>query len=346
MSFLNNWRFWLGCIISIACLWLTLRHVPLAELGSSVARANPLWLLTAVALQLLAVIARAQRWVLLLGRKGRLADSFWAQGVGYLFTNVLPLRMGEPVRVIIMAERCGLPTMQVAASAIVERVLDVATIVLALILVLPWMSVPNLVIRTGVIFGLLSLTAIVVLLVAVRFGSQSERLLRSICKPLPILPIEVIICRWRELLIGLTPLTRWPVALRGLVWSLGTWALSIAMYWTVLRSFQSDSSLVEAVFMVVALSFAVSVPSSPGFVGIFQLVGQQALVLPFGAKYEATNALAITLTAHLIYYLLTTLLGIIGLWRLGESFANLGRIVRSKKITRKTTSRTDGSRIP
>lgn len=337
MRLLSNWRFWVGCIISIACLWLALRHVPLVELGYSVARANLSWLLLAISLQLLAVIARAQRWVVLLGEKGRLADSFWAQGVGYLFTNVLPLRMGEPARVIIMSERCRLPIMQVAASALVERLLDVATIVLALILVLPWMNVPVLVIQTGMTFGLLSVAAIMVLLLAVRFGSQSERLLRYVCERIPILPIAVIIGRWRELIIGLTPLTRWKVALQGVVWSLTTWAFSIAMYWCVLRAFQNDGSLVEAVFMVVALAFAVTVPSSPGFVGIFQLVGQQALVLPFGAKYEATNALAITITAHLIYYLLTTLLGIIGLWQLGESFEHLGRIIKPKRISHKTS---------
>lgn len=339
MSLLNNWRLWLGCAISILCLWLALRHVPMVELAQSVGRANILWLLPAVGLQLLSVVARAQRWVVLLGKKERLADSFWAQGVGYLFTNVLPLRMGEPARVIIMGERCKLPIIQVAASALVERVLDVVTIVLALILVLPWMNVPALVTRTGMTFGLLSLTAIIVSLLAVRFGSGSERLLQYLFKAIPALPMEAIIGRWRELIIGLSPLARWQVAGQGVVWSLASWAFSIGMYWCVLRSFQLDGSLVEAVFMVVALSFAVTVPSSPGFVGIFQFVGQQALVLPFGEKYEPANALAITMTAHLIYYVLTTLLGIIGLWQLGESFGNLGRMIKSKKLTRKMTTR-------
>lgn len=333
MSLLNNWRLWLGCAISILCLWLALRHVPLVELGHSVGRASILWWLPAVGLQLLSVVARAQRWVVLLDKKERLADSFWAQSVGYLFTNVLPLRMGEPARVIIMAERCMLPIIQVAASAVVERVLDLVTIVLALILVLPWMSVPALVMRTGMTFGFLSFIAIIVSLLAVRFRSASERLLQYLLKAIPALPAEAIIGRWRELIVGLSPLARWQVALQGAIWSSVSWAFSIGMYWCVLRSFQPDGSIVEAVFMVVALSFAVAVPSSPGFVGIFQLVGQQALVLPFGAKYEATNALAITLTAHLIYYLLTTFLGIIGLWRLGESFGNLGRIIKSKRIS-------------
>ena len=80
-------------------------------------------------------------------------DAFWAQGVGYLFTNVLPLRMGEPARVLVMAQRCRMPIMQVATTAVVERLLDTATIVLALIAVLPWMQVPVLVMRVGLACG-------------------------------------------------------------------------------------------------------------------------------------------------------------------------------------------------
>ncbi len=101
------------------------------------------------------------------------------------------------------------------------------------------------------------------------------------------------------------------------------------MYWCVLRAFQPLARPVEAAFVVAALSLAITVPSSPGFIGVFQWVGQQALVLPFGAKYDLASALAITLTAHLVYYLLTTALGVIGLWRFGQSFAQLGRVISS-----------------
>lgn len=121
-------------------------------------------------------------------------------------------------------------------------------------------------------------------------------------------------------------------------WSVVTWALSIGMFWAVLYSFRADSTLVEATFMVVALSLAVTVPSSPGFVGVFQLVGQQALVLPFGAKYDVATALAITLSAHLAYYLITTVLGIIGLWKLGGSFVNLGRSINVWRAVRRKKS--------
>ena len=85
--------------------------------------------------------------------------------------------------------------------------------------------------------------------------------------------------------------------------------------------------------MIASLSLAVIVPSSPGFIGVFQFVGQQALVIPFGDKYSVSSALAITLIAHIVYYVLSTLLGMIGLWRIGQSFADLRGSVARKNVT-------------
>lgn len=72
-------------------------------------------------------------------------------------------------------------------------------------------------------------------------------------------------------------------------------------------------------------------PSRPGFIGICQLAGQQALVLPFGGKYDESTALAATLGAYLVYYWIPSFLGAIGLWRAGESFSGLGRELLAKR---------------
>lgn len=323
-----SWRsrqFWIGIIVSAACLWLALRDVPLANFQGALARATYWWLLPACAVQLIAIVARAQRWVILLAVQGRLADSFWAEGIGYLFTNIFPLRLGEPARIAVMSERCNLPFMQVAGSAIVERLLDVATIVVTLALVLPWMRVPEMVIRAGASFGALIILLVLAMLLLARFTSRVERVLTLAGSRVRFLPTDRLAERWRELVSGLITLSRWQVALPALGYSAVTWLFSIAMYWCVLRAFQPHSTLVEAAFMVVALAFAVSLPSSPGFIGVFQLVGQQALVIPFGSKYDAATALAVVLSAYLVYYLLTTALGIIGLLRLRQSFVKLGR---------------------
>jgi len=317
--------FWLGIALSVLCFWLAARNVSFAEFKASLSSARYAWLFPAVLSVLLAVFTRAWRWVVLLDKRDHLLDSFWSQSLGFLFTNIFPLRLGEPARVLAMSRRCKLPVMQVAASAVVERLFDAASNVLVLLVLLPWLQVPAAVSRAGMSLTVLSLAGFGVLLLLVRFDRYSETLIKFIFRRFPSFPVEKLLMRWKELVVGFVPLTRWRTALQVSLWSLLTWTLIIGTYWCVLRAFRPDGLLVEAAFMMVALSFAVAIPSSPGFVGVFQFAGQQALVLPFGAKYDATNAFAITLTAHMVYYIPTTLLGLIGLWRLGESLLNFGR---------------------
>jgi len=333
MRAVRSWRFWLGIVISGLCLWLALKDVPLGTLKGVLATARYAWLVPAVAVQLLAVLARALRWQEILSRRGILRETFWGHCVGFLFTNLLPFRAGDPARAAVVADKTGIPFLQVGGSVVVERVIDVATVLLALVLLLPWMQVPPLVRQAGILFGVVVIVALGGLWMMVRFREPAMARVRAILGRARRLPAERLLGWSDQLLDGFAPLTRPLVALRVLVWSVLSWTLSIAIYWCVLHAFQPDASWVEAGFMVVSLSLAITVPSSPGFIGVFQYVGQQALVLPFGAKYDAGTALAATLTAHLVYYLITTALGIVGLWRFGESLSGLGR-----RIGRKSSS--------
>lgn len=329
MRTLRSWRFWLGMAISGLCLWLALKDVPLGTLREALAAANYGWLAPAVGIQLFAVLARGLRWQEILARRGILRETAWGHAVGFLFTNLLPFRVGDPARALVVAERTGIPFMQVGGSVIVERIIDVTTVLLALVLLLPWMQVPPVVRQAGLAFGLAVLVALGGLWLMVRFRTAATMRLERLVRRVPRLPAERLL-RWLDhLLDGFAPLMTPGIALRVGLWSVLSWALSIAIYWCVLRAFQPQATWVEAAFMVVSLSLAITVPSSPGFIGVFQYVGQQALVLPFGAKYDAGTALAATLTAHLVYYLITSVLGILGLWQFGESLSGLGRRIRT-----------------
>ena len=342
MRLLKSWRVWLGCAISLLCLWLAFREVPVGELLRLGATADPVLLFLAVVFILLSVITRSWRWLVLLDRTEGLGNAFWAEGIGFLFTNIFPLRLGEPARILVMSERCQLPVMRVAASAIGGRLLDAGTNVFILLLVLPWMQVPPLIRSAGLSFGMLFLVGLGMLLLMVQFSLYGERIIQAVCSRLPVFSAEKMTARWRELVRGFLPLTRWRIAARAVGWSFVTWGCSLAVFWSVLCAFQSDARLIEAAFMMVALSFAIAVPSSPGFIGIFQFVGQQALVIPFGVKYDAATALAITLTVHLVYYIPTTTVGVVGLWRLGESFVNLGRMITIRKPSDKMLPMEEG----
>jgi uncharacterized protein (TIRG00374 family) len=330
----KNWiNLSLGLSITVFCVWLAFRKVPYTEIRNVISGGNYYWFIPAAIAQLLAILMRSQRWIVILDRTRELEASVWSQGIGYLFTNLFPFRLGEVARVVVMSERCKMPVVQVAGTAIVERLLDVGTMIFALALVLPWMQVPSPVIKSGQIFGAFVLVGILVIILLARFKETSFAIINHICTGFPVLPKEVILARWAELIEGVTPLLRASVAFQVIVLSLLSWLFSGAVFYCAIRTFEPAGLPLEAVFMMVALSLAVVVPSSPGFIGVFQLVGQQALVIPFGEKYSVSSALAITLIAHLVYYVLSTFVGIIGLWRIGQSFADLKGLVVRKNAT-------------
>lgn len=324
---------WIGLLISAICLWLAMRNIPFHELGQILVEANYIWLIPAILIQVVAVIVRSWRWVLLLDNNPTFFDGFWSQGIGYLFTNILPLRLGEPARIFVMSQKSGLPIAQVTATAIVERLFDIATMILFLIIVLPFINVPKFVADAGILFGSLVLFAFVVILLTVRFIKPNSPTLRQILDRIPLAPTDMIIDRWSELLIGLRTITTITGLIQITLSSVLTWLLSSLVFFFVILAFQPNATLIEAIFVIVAVSLAIAVPSSPGFIGVFQFVGQQALVIPFEGKYTEADSLGIMILTNLIYYIITTFLGVVALWQLGLSFEKIRNAMTQGKDT-------------
>lgn len=328
MKLLKSPRFWIGILISAACLWLAFRRVPLADFSDALGRANFLWLIPAITAQFFAVLGRAKRWAVLLpDQPGMVRQTFWAHSVGFLFTNVLPFRMGEPARILMLSGRTGVPVIQAAGTALVERILDLALVIILFVAVLPFVNVPPAVTRAGITFGLVTLAALITLVVIVRMRAFSERLLAWVLSHLRFLPGPAIQERWSELVEGLAPLVRLKSGLSVAAWTVISWFFSVLIYIFVMMAFRPDVRLVEALFVIVALALAITIPSSPGFIGVYQYAGQQALVLPFAGRYTESEALAIIMTVYLVYYVFTTALGMVALWKLGETFGGLWRRV-------------------
>lgn len=82
--------------------------------------------------------------------------------------------------------------------------------------------------------------------------------------------------------------------------------------------------------MVATISLAIAIPAAPGFIGVYQWAGQQALILPFPQLYTASSALSIAIISHLGGYLLGNILGVIGLWYFGQSFSGLGQKLKKQ----------------
>lgn len=315
-------QFWIGLVISLICIVLLLTQVPLGEILPSLSGGNYWWIIPAVIFQLISIALRASRWQLLLRGKATYPIVFWAQGIGYLFTNIFPLRMGEPARILILSQKSQIPIAETAATAIVERVFDVATILFLLTIVLPFMDISESIIRTGQVLGILAMIAFFGLLASARFPVFFTSIIERVLSPIPKIR-DIILPIWENVIAGLETIKTLKSILSLTVLSFMVWSFSIFAYWAGIKAFMSNGNLIEATFMVVAISLAITVPSSPGFIGVFQFVAERALVLPFGDKYSSATALSIALASYLVYYFTSTGTGLVGMWQFGNSIKDI-----------------------
>jgi hypothetical protein len=108
-----------------------------------------------------------------------------------------------------------------AGTAIVERLMYVGKILFVLVMVLSWMKVPGLIIRSGVIF--LGGFGILVTLLRIKFQEPSFTFVNWVCAHLHFPTKSLILARMRELIEGLTPLLDGSVASTVIVRSRLTW---------------------------------------------------------------------------------------------------------------------------
>ena len=87
----------------------------------------PLLALSAAALFIFYFL-RAVRWAIILRGKVGILALFMYSSIGYLVSSVAPAQSGRVVKPALVRARHGLPYFATAASVVVERLLDVATL--------------------------------------------------------------------------------------------------------------------------------------------------------------------------------------------------------------------------
>jgi len=123
----GRWRWLIGIVVSVFFLWVAFRQVSdVGHLAEALGSANYLWLAPAVALYLLGLLVRSLRWHILLLPIARIptASLFGILSIGFLVNNVLPARLGEIARAILVGRRHGISRSAALATIVVERIFD------------------------------------------------------------------------------------------------------------------------------------------------------------------------------------------------------------------------------
>ncbi|WP_322802060.1 lysylphosphatidylglycerol synthase transmembrane domain-containing protein [Thermoflexus sp.] len=307
------WQWVLGLLISALALYGAIRGLDLPTLWAALQAGNYGWVLPALLALTLSVAARAARWRLLLNRpRGVPFYRLWnILNVGYLVTHLLPFRMGELARVLLLARYPQTPPGLVAMSIVVEHVLDLVAVLMLTGLAL---ALRPEALGIGILSGAgLGLTAgaLLMLWVGAFRPNWAWRLAEGLTQPFPARFRERLRQEARAALSGLEVLrTPWALA-EALGWSLVAWVAAGSQLYAIMGAFLTDPDWLPALWTMTALTFGMLVPSTPGYIGVVQ--GITVWVLGRFGIPQAT-AFSISVVSHALIYFYLSALGALGLW--------------------------------
>jgi len=296
----------LGIVISVALLVWLFWKVDTRALVARLADTHWGWLIISVAAALFGLWARAVRWRHLFPAGAHPTHLFNAVMIGYMGNNLLPLRAGELLRVYVVTRR-GQPFWTTVTTLVVERVLDGLAIGLILALVFWSVPAPREIAWAAEIF-----VGVVLAMMAVLVGITAAPLT---CRTV----LHTLTYRWpafeRRLLSvfdsmsdGLQGLRRPAQLVPTLFWSVVIWAAIIFAVWTSFKAARLELPWSAALCVLAVLGLGISLPSSPGFIGVFQAATVLALSL-FGVS--RVDALSFSLLLHASQFVPVTVWGLL-----------------------------------
>jgi len=314
---MKKWQFWLGVLISILFIWLSMRGLRLADFWSTVQKANYFWLIPGIGVYFIGVWVRAWRWHFLLKPIKEIPTKtmFPITVIGYMGNNIYPARAGEVLRAVLLKNKENVPVSASLATIIVERIFD-GVVMLSFIFVnlselakLTGSSgfVGNIqevaLIGTGVFLGALG-----VFLLAAMFPRATAKIgtwmiERIIPQRLRVKIIDIM----NKFLDGLASLRSPFNVLMVFFTSVIIWLLETGKYWFVMHAFNFHVSFFALMLMNGIVNLATTIPSAPGYIGTFDAPGI-AVLTAYGV--DQATAAGYTLTLHVALWLPITLLGV------------------------------------
>jgi len=304
-----------GVLLAVLLLGWVLRDVDPALLMRELGRASIPGLLLGTFLNLGHNIFRIWRWRALLEpmRPGvPFRPMFAAVLLGYMTSWVVPGRIGELVRPMILSEREGLPLGPCVGTVVADRVLD-ATTVVVLFALGAWITplegaaaeYAPMIRSASVLMALAAAGAVAAMLLLgsleARLGHWLERrgrLLRWLVRMALSISSGARALRSPRLLV------------RCAVHSALAWGTIVAATWVIVRSAGVEIGVGPILVILPMLVLGVAVPT-PGGAGTYHAAMRAGLIW-FGATSAA--AVSAGLLAHAIIVVPTVLIGLLLLW--------------------------------
>ncbi|MGC9359261.1 MAG: lysylphosphatidylglycerol synthase transmembrane domain-containing protein [Anaerolineae bacterium] len=325
----------IGIAISLLFLFLVLRELDWGELWGLFSRARYAYLIPAFLLLIFINLVRAYRWRLLLNGDAPLSTLwlFRLVNIGYLLNNTFPAKAGEIVRGVLVGRRAKGGIGRGLSTVLMERILDMLTVVVMLLVLIPFVALPAWASTAGLTLGSIALAAILGMLLLARFGDRGIDLLWRLVGRIPFLGSDSVRSGLTDLVQGFSVLLDLHRAPGLILFSVVIWMGYAFFNYVLMAVFRMTGLPFHAASLVlVATGLGMAIPASPGGLGVFEWAAVQALLIYGVSQSEATGY---ALGLHVFTMLALMALGLIGLVQEGLSLGRARELASSRDVADK-----------
>ncbi|NQV15267.1 flippase-like domain-containing protein [bacterium] len=315
-------KFIVSIAVSLGLVYFSFKDLEWESFWNALKSINYWILFAGGAVLVFSNVIRAARWRILLSPQKILKRKylFEATLMGYMGNNILPFKLGEVLRAVVVARRHDLKVTGVGATVVVERGLDMFSfLILAGIY---GVIVPSF--ESAKLLSLLGLGAILfVIFLGFWVNKRHDTVFQKvekyshgmIEKGHPKRADHIM-----SIFKGLETIWRMPQPFHVIAQTAFLWFLYLLVTILGLSSFNFDLSIAElfevSMVLLIFTTLSLSIPAAPGYVGTYHGAVLAALML-FDIDNDQAKAFAIVL--HLMNYLIYTPMGAWYLMKAGLS---------------------------
>ena len=317
-----------GILIAGAALYLTYRKTDMAQLESALSAMEwPLLLLILPPL-VMSYVFRVARWRVLLSPFGKVSrkDASSPLITGFFVNTLLPGRVGEVLRALLLSRRTSVPRAGSFATVVLARIFDGLTLAAMTLLVL------------GIMWGRLDGTTrlglmaagvlyIMVLTLLAFLRKYSERTACIVSSPLRWVGLDSLSEKFQKLLVsfasGLATLKNWRETLTVSMYSVLVWGSLVVSVIPVFIAMHLQLVWYYPVLVLVLAGLGMLIPTPAGTGTVH---GALVLVLPGLVGITVENARILALVFHTTQFMPVIAVGLVVAVMEGVTASQVSRI--------------------
>jgi uncharacterized protein (TIRG00374 family) len=317
-----------GLALSALLVYLSIRGIDFQGVADGFRTIRYGYVLPAVAMIFLMQVLRSYRWGLILSPIAKIdqLSLFSVTSVGFLAIIAIPARLGELARPYLITKKSCLKMSSALGTIVVERVLDILTVLIISAFVVFFTPLPTWLVRSSILLLLATLALLSFMILIIAKREATLRVLGPLIGKLPARyagGLNRLICHFLEgFQIMVDPALLFSVT--GL--SIFIWLMDVFAIYLLFLAFGFQLPVAAAFVLMIILMIGIAIPTAPGFIGnwhYFSILGLSLFNIP------KTDALTFAIIYHFLSIGILIVLGLAFLPFNRFSIADLRQQARS-----------------